>query len=324
MKKSLLSLVGVVALSAVVWWFASAQLDVSDLFSEGLPLVDDAYTKLLNDYDDTRWYLDATVTCEVNNGVTITSPIIEDSTIEDATTYNLFLSPYRVDQLKAWDSSINTSKIVMKKVEIGSNSDNIKFEVSSSDVDPDVEYYGFISPIDVFDYVGTPSKEICFKMSNNVCLVDTACNTLSNIVESQNTEEIENHGSASDCVWMKMANVTHSVKGDVATLKWTAIEGDKVEIAIMDPETEVYKSLWTVKMSDEKFEYKMQWDWEQNFTLTNGCEWVNHKFEAKRWEASEISVTPATGPAENILYIAIAAIILYWAYTVFFRKSDNN
>jgi hypothetical protein len=34
-------------------------------------------------------------------------------------------------------------------------------------------------------------------------------------------------------------------------------------------------------------------------------------------------VTPATWPAENILYIAIAAIILYGAYAIFFRKSDD-
>jgi hypothetical protein len=93
---------------------------------------------------------------------------------------------------------------------------------------------------------------------------------------------------------------------------------------VFDPEEEVYKSLWAVAMSDQKFEYKMQRDGEQNFRFTNGCWEVKKKFDAKRWEEQPIKATPATGPAENILYIAIAAIVLYGAYVVFFRKADNK
>ena len=59
---------------------------------------------------------------------------------------------------------------------------------------------------------------------------------------------------------MDLANVSHSVKGDTVTLTWTAVDGDSVQIAIFDPEDEVYKSLGTAKMSDEKFSYKMQWN----------------------------------------------------------------
>ena len=85
---------------------------------------------------------------------------------------------------------------------------------------------------------------------------------------------------------------------------------------------EIYKNLWAVNMSDEKFDYTMKWDGEQNFMLTNGCKDLYYKADAKRWP--EPVVTPETGPAENVLYIAIAAIILYGAYTLFFRKSENN
>jgi hypothetical protein len=42
---------------------------------------------------------------------------------------------------------------------------------------------------------------------------------------------------------MDLANVTHVVNGNTLTLKWSSIEGDVVEIAIFDPESEVYKSL---------------------------------------------------------------------------------
>ena len=42
---------------------------------------------------------------------------------------------------------------------------------------------------------------------------------------------------------MDLANVTHTVNGGTLTLKWTAVDGDTVQIAIFDPEAEVYKSL---------------------------------------------------------------------------------
>ena len=78
-------------------------------------------------------------------------------------------------------------------------------------------------------------------------------------------------------------------------------------------------------MNDKKFDYKMQWDGEQNFMLTNGCKEVYYKADAKQTSEPEKEVVPpATGPAENILYIAIAAIILYGAYVVFFRKAENK
>lgn len=328
MKKTLLSLVGI---SAVALGVANAQLDISTLFSDGLPLEDDAYTQLLNDYESSWWYFDDSITCEVNDGVTITTPTVEDSTIDVASSYNLFVSPYRIDQIKDWDSSIDISKIIMKNVEIKGSDETVEFKLASNELSPNTAYYGFISPVDSFDEVGTPSNEICFKVSDKKCLQDTACDTLNvaTATESQGTEEItgledilERHGSA-DCIGMDMANVTHTLNGDTVTLRWTAVDGDVVEIAIWDPDEKLFKSVWSARMSDEKFDYKMKWDGEQNFTLTNGCKGVNYKADAKRWAEPEIKATPATGPAENILYVAIAAIVLYGAYTILSRKSDN-
>lgn len=325
MKKTLLSLAGIVALSAVLWWAVNAQVEISDLFYDGAPIVDGAHARLLNEYDSSRWYINASVSCDVNNWVTITSPVVEDADIDRANIYNLFISPYRMNQIKYSDSSVDASRIIMQKVEIGDGAENVKFEVSPYDVDSNTIYYGFISPVDMFDVVGTPSKEICFKIDSNMCLQDTACDSIESMTTPQGwwDEVIEQHWAA--CVGMDLANVTHVVKGDTITLKWAAVDGDVVEIGIWDPEAEIYKSLWTAKMSDEKFDYKMQWDWEQNFKLTNGCKELYYKADAKRWEKEpEKIVTPATWPAENILYIAIAAIVLYGAYVIFFRKAENK
>jgi hypothetical protein len=80
-------------------------------------------------------------------------------------------------------------------------------------------------------------------------------------------------------------------------------------------------------MSDEKFDYKMQWDGEQNFMLTNGCRDVRYKADAKmenKKPEKEKIVPAATGPAQNILYIAIAAIAIYGVYVLFLRKSESK
>jgi hypothetical protein len=70
----------------------------------------------------------------------------------------------------------------------------------------------------------------------------------------------------------------------------------------------------------------MQRNGEQNFRLVSPCGDYNYKADAAIWEPTkepEKIVTPATWPAENVLYIAIAAIVLYGAYAIFFRKSDD-
>ena len=87
----------------------------------------------MNDYDSSWGYLDASVTCDVNEGITITSPVVEDSIKYEANIYNLFISPYRLDQIKAWDSSVDVSKIIMKKVEISNPGDDVKFEISADE-----------------------------------------------------------------------------------------------------------------------------------------------------------------------------------------------
>ena len=324
MKKSLLSLAGVMVSSAILFWTANAQLEISDLFYDGVPQVEGAHAKLLNDYENSRWYSDSTdISCEVNNGVTITTPAVDDSTMDKANVYNLFISPYRVDQIKSWDPSVDVSKIIMKKVELNDADGNVKFEISASDIDSSKAYYGFISPADMFDVVWAPSNEICFKLDGNMCLQSTACDGLNSMQNTVLWWEVPVHSAS--CIWMDLANVSHVVNGDTITLKWTAVDGDVVEIAIFDRDAKVYKSLWTANMSDEKFDYKMQWDGEQNFMLTNGCKDLNYKVDAKRGEKeSEIEVTPATWPAENVLYVAIAAVVLYGAYVLFFRKSDNS
>ena len=328
MKKLLQSLTGIMMLSVLLGWITNAQLAISDLFYNGTPLADNAFQQVLNDYDSSWWFYNSSVIeCENKNWINIVAPVVDDFYMDKVEIYRLFISPYRVSQLKAWDTSIDTSKVIIKEVTAESDADKVEFNISSSDVDPNTAYYGFILPIDSYDGVWIPSSETCFQLANNVCLLDTACDTLNLVInpvveDTVQVENVDTHWAAS-CVGMEYANVSHTIKGGTITLTWTAVDGDTVEIAIWNPEEEVYKSLWTAKMTDEKFSYKTQWDWEQNFRLTNWCKDVYYKADAKMTPDKEEIVPAATGPAENVMYIVIAAIVLYWVYVLFFRKAEN-
>lgn len=340
MKKSLLSLVALVFWAGVFGSVANA-LDIDAVISEDGPTVPTAYTQLLNEYSSDWWYTDdVTVKCDGADGtITIESPRVEDSIFEKAPWYYLFLSPYRVSKIKEWSAEVDNSRIIMRELDLDdSNAETATFKISSMDLDPNQAYYGFITPVDMYDVVWIPSKEICIRVNGNLCMQNFDCDGLDAIVnpiivepeqKPENPEDIkepeanqeEVHGAA--CVGMDLAHVSHTTKGDKVTLTWTAVDGDTVDIAILNPEEGLYEKLATVKMADEKYVYTMKWNGEQNFMLTNNCGSVKYKADAAIEKTPEKIVTPATGPAENVLYIAIAAIILYGAYAIFFRKSDN-
>ena len=329
MKKPLLWLVGLAALSALFVGIANADLFVSDVFSNGAPKVDNAYTLVLNNYDNYWWYTEDDLIWGdfIDGNLHVTAPTKEDIGYDVATVYYMFVSPYRISQIKSWDPSVDTSKIIMQQVEIDSNAQNVEFEVLG--VDPEQSYYGFVSPVDMYDGFGTPSNEMCFKLSTNTYNQGAGCDAFELVMDPSKTTDdpsaaVQQEQLWVGCVWMDMANISHVVKWDTITLKWTAVDGNIVQIAIFDPNEEYWRSLGVVNMSDEKFDYKMQWNGEQNFMLTNGCGGeVRYKADAAMGTPEPDVVPPATWPAENVLYIAIAAVILYGAYVLFFRKSEN-
>ena len=336
MKKTLLTLGSLIALSLMFISAVKAQwlLLFKDVFADGKPISDDSYVQILNNYDNTRWYSDKdTINGEtVSNNAHITVPSVENYEYDNATEYYLFISPYRVSQIKSWDPKVDISRIKANKVVITSNVQKVEFNLWATDLDTNQAYYWFIIPIDQYDWIGSPSNEICFKVSSNTYNQGEECDAFALLISSNtqgdshsaSTENDNSHNAA--CVGMDLANISHTKKGDTITLTWTAVEGDVVEIAIFDPKEEIFKSLWAVSMKDEKFDYKIQWDGEQNFMITNGCKDVFYKADAKMEtpEPEKEKIVPAaTGPAENILYIAIAAIVIYGVYAIFLRKSEN-
>ena len=341
MKKSLLSLAGIglglmfgLVVNAQEDWTAWA-LSMYDVFPDE-QVVSDSYIQLLNNYDQ-RWGFmpSARFTGNMENStLKIETPILFDYDVYEAPTYRLYFSTQRVDQLRR-DNWIDLSSIYMSEGRWDGSSNYAELEIDANKYNLDAQaiYYWFITPINDYEIIWTPSREVCFQFDRWIFQWWDECDTLETIINpvvvepDPVVEDVppveEDHGAAGNCVGMDLANISHTVNGDTITLRWTAVEGDVVQIAVWDENQELYKPIWAVKMSDEKFAYKMTWDGEHNFKITNGCKDVFYKADAAIKTKEPTIVPPATGPAENILYIAIAAIVLYGAYTLITRKSEN-
>ena len=336
MKKSFLSLAGL-AMIASLFVGVSGALNLDELFLWEPTITD--YQRILQEYDSSWWYNDTTLLSSSSvdwASITLESPTIEDWSLAPIPNYQLFVSPYRVSQLRDGDSTVDPSQIVSMRFE-QTGSQNVSFSFSEEQgFNPSKIYYGFISPLDDYDDFGTPSNEFCFVLGEWQIQFNEGCDALELLVAPVEEDPVDNpldfsgelvdeHGAA-DCVGMDLANVTHTIDSNVITLRWTSV-GDpnsNVEIAVFNPVDESYQKLADVKMSAEKYAYKMQWNGEFNFLLTNSCgKEVRYKVDAaiQTPDTPEI-VPPATGPAENIFMIIIAAIVVYGAYTIFFRKSE--
>ena len=180
MKKALISLAWIFAASIFFGSFASAELFINDVFNIDGSASNDTYSRILNEYDSSWWYTSAdTVVCDAANGwVSISSPIITDADLYDATTYRLFFSPYRVSQLR--NSDVDISKIIMQEYAKRVGSTGFSFDISLADgLDNDQIYYAFLLPISEYDEIWTPSSEFCFKLNSNMCLWNEACDEIS-------------------------------------------------------------------------------------------------------------------------------------------------
>ena len=78
---------------------------------------------------------------------------IKDSIDETAPDYRLFLSPYHISQIKDGEPSVNNSNINMFEQKIESNIAEVNFNLSKNDVSDAQAYYGFITPLDMYDEV---------------------------------------------------------------------------------------------------------------------------------------------------------------------------
>jgi hypothetical protein len=107
----------------------------------------------------------------------------------------------------------------------------------------------------------------------------------------------------------------------VITFTWTSISGiDGVDILVFDPNTEARTRVGEVKISAERYEYTMKWDGEHLFRFKplNGGKEVDYPVNAQRSEAAApekpVITPPATGPAENLLFLLVLTGLAYVGY----------
>lgn len=134
-------------------------------------------------------------------------------------------------------------------------------------------------------------------------------------------EDLEHDAAGVD---MRLAGISHTVKGDVITLAWEALPGsENLEIRLYDKEKADYVTLTTVPMNQEKYEYTYGDDTEEFLFAfiprdSKGKEVrypVNVRHETD--VTPVIEKVPATGPVENMLVILAVTFALYAGYRVF-------
>lgn len=137
--------------------------------------------------------------------------------------------------------------------------------VKSQDLQADKTYYGVVVPQNDNVVPGNYSKEFCFNFSTQEYAEGAACETfkrpegvkvasLEDPAPVDTPQEDEEHDAAG--ADMKLADISHTVQGNVITLTWTAVpNSENLEIKLFDKEKADYITLATVPMSQEKYEY---------------------------------------------------------------------
>ncbi|MDR0282079.1 MAG: hypothetical protein LBI53_01815 [Candidatus Peribacteria bacterium] len=319
MKKLLTSL-GVVAL--VVFSFVQAQTTLS-------------IVELLKNasfgYDSNNQISISEIT---EASVTISSPVVKDVSGYDVYWYRLSYSPYLVEDLAKDDGVERFQEVKSKDFTLMSTSADLfpKFTLSieGEELDKNTTYYALVTPIDMYDTVGTSSEQVCFNLARgeydlgDKCLVFDVSGELTHHSAGEPTGE---HGAAK--VDMSLANVTHTINGNVITLRWTALEGpDRVDLYVFNLSEEKFVRIGEPKMTDEKFDYTMKRDGEHIFRLipSDGGKEIVYNVQAVASTPTPptepaVPVVPETGPVENMLIILMVSGLIYVGYRYYQKRA---
>ncbi len=161
-------------------------------------------------------------------------------------------------------------------------------------------------------------------------------------------------------IWFTFAEVSiltpsYTVNWDNVKLYWTDVSNWwYLSIDVADPQTNSWIHKGEIKMSDQEFEFKKQWNWDQKirmyrwdkddeiyqFTIKDGkTNWAvnredmenpNSKAWATETKAAEdttanrtvIPVVPKTGPSGTLVWIILAALAIFGGYIYIRKKAD--
>ena len=274
------------------------------------------------------------------NRLKITSPVLRDSKDTAVWEYHIILWEKPMKNYIAGDRE---ELIELPAVSIMELDESVDLSIKQSSVSADKSYYGIIVPVNDNVIPGYYSDTFCFDFGTLTYALASDCDNFGRpekteepVVETpkeeeeQTTTELtvalneeEDQHNAADGADMSMADISHSVNGNVVTLTWTAVPySDNVEIRIFDKANADYVTLGTVPMTQEKFQYTTKANEDELLFAfiprdAKGREYrydVNVRHEAD--VTPEIKEAPKVGPAEDLLMILCITAVLYLGYRV--------
>lgn len=273
------------------------------------------------------------------NRLKITSPVLRDSKDTAVGEYHIILWE---KPMKYYIAGDREELKELPTVSIMELDESVDLSIKQGSVTTDKSYYGIVVPVNDNIIPGNYSDTFCFDFGNLTYALASDCDNFGRtekteepVVETpkeedQTTTELtvalneeEDQHNAADGADMSMADISHSVNGNVVTLTWTAVPySDNVEIRIFDKANADYVTLGTVPMTQEKFQYTTKANEEELLFAfiprdAKGREYrydVNVRHEAD--VTPEIKEAPKVGPAEDLLMILCITAVLYLGYRV--------
>ena len=266
------------------------------------------------------------VTEITNKMIKFTSPILTDAGDDKYVRYLFYYSP----NLLLKENESDAQRIVLPRI-TDANDTKFDFEFPGTEegIDLTQDYYGYFVPIDSFDLAGTESKMFCFNLERGEYKEGDDCYTFKKEPDPEpvEQEEIISHNSSS-VVDMSMANISHTLDGNVVTFRWTALEGsDKVDIFSITDTSNGKHKVGSPKMTDELFSYTLPEEWEYVFEFrpSDGGKEIRYTINYKKPEDKEkkvekVTIKTPTGPAETIFVVLALSVIGYLAYRKFAKN----
>lgn len=281
----------------------------------------------------------------------ITSPVLRDSKDTAVGEYHIILWEKPIQNYVAGKRDDLKELDAISIMDIG---ESVDLSIKASQVTNDKAYFGIVVPVNDNIIPGDYSDQFCFDFGSKTYDVGEACDDFArpavkevapadttsndNKADESATNEIqvalnddeEEHDAASEGADMSMADISHSVNGNVVTLTWTSVPySENVEIRIFDKSSADYVTLGTVPMKQERFQYTVKSsDDELLFAFiprdAKGREYrydVNVRHETD--VTPEVKEVPKVGPAEDFAMILLITVALYIAYRVFASRKAS-
>lgn len=243
------------------------------------------------------------------DSITIKSPVIEDDLGNKITKYTMMFSEYPLSQILENAALIDDA--MEKTFEFTTVGSEITMELTSANdgITPTKVYYLSVIPKDQNNILGEISNELRFKLATQT-------------YGEWTYEEVTHTAAGAN---MALANITHTITNNRATLRWTAVDGsDKVDIFLWNPTSSVFERLAIVNMTDETYTFTLTRNGEYIVNFVPNNEGTEHRYTfiadgivattTTTPSTPVIGSIPATWPKENVLIALAIAVVAYIVY----------